>query len=215
MFTRLARHWASGTRRSRTHRSAGIKAARFGAVEPLEKRLDRAVYIDIETYHVDITIPRYDANDVLIGYDNYSYSAKERDWRGILGGPGQVVVTPHDPDWDPTEHHEVVIETTPEQERQMAETARQIKENPPPYNVAGGNTCVTVTMEILEDGGFSPPPTPFGGGVSPPWTGYGFEEWVERVKELKARETRPWQLPDGTWFDPETGRNSWGPGPKW
>jgi uncharacterized protein RhaS with RHS repeats len=130
-----------------------------------------SVWIDIETYHVDITIPRYDSCGNIIGYTNFSYGATTGN---VFGGPGKVIVTDHGPDWDPNKHHDYRIDTTNDQDKQMLDRARYYVDNPPNYNLLFNNTCVGVTSDILDYGGIDGP-----WYVPDPASGYGFDDWLE------------------------------------
>lgn len=140
-------------------------------VETLEQRVNLDAYIDIEGVHVDITLPKYDDQGVLIGYMNYSYGPTTGDY---FGGPSAVTVGEHPADWDPENHHDYVIDTLPYQDVLMAAAAQALVDNPPDYNLLFGSTCVGQTTAILQAGEISGP-----WYVRDPWSGYGYDDWLE------------------------------------
>lgn len=139
-------------------------------VELFERRINLDAYIDIEGVHVDITIPQYNDQGELVGYTNFSYGPTG----ALIGGPGDVTVTPYGLDYDPDVHHDYAIDTTPYQDRLMDQYARQVAEDPYNYNLLSGSTCVGFTCDVLDVADIDGPWYTFD-----PSSGYGFDDWLE------------------------------------
>lgn len=174
MFSALVRRFITPIRRTcrkRCRRQLSSSVSQSLSIEPLECRINLDAYIDIEGVHVDITLPKYDEQGVLIGYVNYSYGPASGDY---FGGPGTVTVSEHPADYDPENHHDYVIDTLPYQDALMTAAAQALVDNPPDYNLLLGSTCVGQTTAILQAGEISGP-----WYVGDPWSGGGFDDWLE------------------------------------
>ena len=176
MFSALVRRFITPIRRTRRkgcRKQLSSSILQCLSIETLECRINLDAYIDIEGVHVDITLPKYDDQGVLIGYVNYSYGPMPGSG-DYFGGPGIVTVTPYPADYDPENHHDYVIDTLPYQDVLMTAAAQALVDNPPDYNLLLGSTCVGQTTAILQAGEISGP-----WYVGDPSTGYGYDDWLE------------------------------------
>jgi hypothetical protein len=171
MFSAILRRLISSIRHQGRRAPFAPAASACVLIESLEQRVNLDAYIDIEGVHVDITLPEYDDQGVLIGYVNYSYGPTSDDY---FGGRGAVTVKPYPADWDPENHHDYVIDTLPYQDALMTAAAQALVDNPPDYNLLLGSTCVGQTTAILQAGEISGP-----WYVGDPWTGHGYDDWLE------------------------------------